>query len=312
MDRLHKIHLIERKATWWIHMVRRETYKETKNFSSWWCVARYVEMYVRCSEKESKTKMGYRETKARPCQAIERNTLHRTKRWRIQAHNQSRSEKVGSSDASSNALQNTDKEQWENPPQYWETQDKYACIVDADENTRTRLEGAVHKHHQDHITAKRVNSITHYSLVHKFILMPQALKNSRCKGGSGKEWEKLEKIPAWDLTKVINKKEVIDEARNEGTKVHFASLMDLCHLKNSELEPTVSKVQRQSRTLKWNCKKMIQVRMQCSLNKDRQRPKWQPQKSWTLYPDFQDVQVKQLMQYPLIRRSKWKMHQFFF
>ena len=32
--------------------------------------------------------------------------------------------KVGSSDASSNALQNTDKEQWWNPPQYWETEDK--------------------------------------------------------------------------------------------------------------------------------------------------------------------------------------------
>ena len=160
-----------------------------------------------------------------------------TKRWRIQAHNQSRSEKVGSSDASSNALQNTDKEQWEHPPQYWETQDKYACIVDADESTRPRLEGAVHKHHQDHIIAKRVNSMTRDSLVHKFIPMPQVLKNSRCKGGSGKELEKLEKIPAWDLTKVINKKEVIDEARNKERKVHFASLMDICHLKNSELEP---------------------------------------------------------------------------
>ena len=32
--------------------------------------------------------------------------------------------KVGSSDASSNALQNTDKEEWRNPPQYWQTQDK--------------------------------------------------------------------------------------------------------------------------------------------------------------------------------------------
>ena len=29
---------------------------------------------------------------------------------------------------------------------------------------------------------------------------------------------------------------MIAEARNEGRKVHFASLMDLCHLKNSELE----------------------------------------------------------------------------
>ena len=48
---------------------------------------------------------------------------------------------------------------------------------------------------------------------------------------------KLEKIPAWQLAKVGNKKEVIAEARNEGTTVHFASLMDICHLKNSELEP---------------------------------------------------------------------------
>ena len=48
--------------------------------------------------------------------------------------------------------------------------------------------------------------------------------------------KKLEKILAWQLTKVRNKKEVIEEARNKGRKVHFASLMDLCHLKNSELE----------------------------------------------------------------------------
>ena len=27
------------------------------------------------------------------------------------------------------------------------------------------------------------------------------------------------------------KKEVIDEARTKGAKVHFASLMDICHLK---------------------------------------------------------------------------------
>ena len=51
-----------------------------------------------------------------------------------------------------------------------------------------------------------------------------------------KEWEKLEKVPAWDKTKVRNKSDVIDEARTSGAKVHFASLMDLCHLKSAELE----------------------------------------------------------------------------
>ena len=32
-----------------------------------------------------------------------------------------------------------------------------------------------------------------------------------------KEWQKLEKIPAWQLTKVRNQKEVIDEARRRKT-----------------------------------------------------------------------------------------------
>ena len=49
------------------------------------------------------------------------------------------------------------------------------------------------------------------------------------------------KILAWQLTKVKNKTEVIEEARNKDRKIHFASLMDLCHLKNSELEPQYQK-----------------------------------------------------------------------
>ena len=43
------------------------------------------------------------------------------------------------------------------------------------------------------------------------------------------------------MTKVRNKKEVIAEARNEGRKVRFASLADICHLKNAELEPKFQK-----------------------------------------------------------------------
>ena len=53
---------------------------------------------------------------------------------------------------------------------------KYACVVGAYECTRSRLEGAGRISHQDHITATGMNSMTHYSLVHKFIPMPQALK----------------------------------------------------------------------------------------------------------------------------------------
>ena len=40
------------------------------------------------------------------------------------------------------------------------------------------------------------------------------------------EWDKLKKIPAWQESKVKSKQEVIDEARQEGKTVHFATLMD--------------------------------------------------------------------------------------
>ena len=57
-----------------------------------------------------------------------------------------------------------------------------------------------------------------------------------------------QKIPAWGLTKVRNKKEVINEARKEGRTVHVAPLMDICHLNNSELEPKFQKYKRLSCT----------------------------------------------------------------
>ena len=40
--------------------------------------------------------------------------------------------------------------------------------------------------------------------------------------------------------------EVTRRAKVEGKKVHFATLMDLCHLKNSELENKFRKIQKKS------------------------------------------------------------------
>ena len=109
-------------------------------------------------------------------------------------------------------------------------------FLEASEFTRLRMGNSLPNHHEDHIAGKGENSIQHYNLVHKFIPMRSSSEDTRSKSSSGQEWEKLEKIPAWDLTKVRSKSEVIDEARTSGAKVHFASLMDICHLKNAELE----------------------------------------------------------------------------
>ena len=66
--------------------------------------------------------------------------------------------------------------------------------------------------------------------------MPQAMKIPAAKAAESTNNGKNFKISAWDLTKVRSKSEVIDESRTKGAKVHVASLMDICHLKNAELE----------------------------------------------------------------------------
>ena len=85
---------------------------------------------------------------------------------------------------------------------------KLACILEADESTRLRMGNSVPNYHEDHIAGKGDNSLQHH--------LQQNAK-----------WEKLEKISARNVTKVKSKKEVIDEARTTGAKVHFASFLDV-------------------------------------------------------------------------------------
>ena len=105
------------------------------------------------------------------------------------------------------------------PNKLWET--------DAHQYTRKRLESTLPKDHEDHIAEKGFNSLSHCNLVHKFVLMPQTMTIPECESSS----EKLEKLPARQLTRVNCKKEVILEAQKEKRTVHLAKLMDICHLK---------------------------------------------------------------------------------
>ena len=92
---------------------------------------------------------------------------------------------------------------------------KLACILEADESTRMRMGNSEPSNH-DHITGKGENSLQHYNLVHKFIPMPQAMKIPAAKAAVDKEWEKLEKISAWNLTKVKSKKQVFPMKQGRG------------------------------------------------------------------------------------------------
>ena len=78
---------------------------------------------------------------------------------------------------------------------------KFACILEAGESTRLRIEESLPNHHEDHVAGKGDNSLQHYNLIHKFISMPQALKIPAAKAAVDKKWEKLENIPAWSEVK---------------------------------------------------------------------------------------------------------------
>ena len=57
-----------------------------------------------------------------------------------------------------------------------EIKSKLVCILEASETTRMRMEESLPKYHEDHIAEKWDTSLQHKNLVHKFVLMPQAMK----------------------------------------------------------------------------------------------------------------------------------------
>ena len=128
-----------------------------------------------------------------------------------------------------------------------------ACILEASESTRLSMEESLPNHHEDHIAGRGNNSLQHYNLVHKFNRMPQAMKIPAAKAAVDKEWEKL-KTPAWNMTKVRSKKEVIDEARTKGARVHVASLVDMSFEK-CWIGGKTPKIQRSNCTPRWYCKR---------------------------------------------------------
>ena len=64
---------------------------------------------------------------------------------------------------------------------------KLACILEASESTRMRMEESLRNYHEDHFACRGDNSLQHYNLVRKFIPMPQAMKIPAAKAAVDKE-----------------------------------------------------------------------------------------------------------------------------
>ena len=68
-----------------------------------------------------------------------------------------------------------------------------------------RLERSLPKDHEDRIAGKGFNSLSHHNLAHKFMPIHQAMQIPGAKAAVDKECEKLETLPAWQMTKVKSK-----------------------------------------------------------------------------------------------------------
>ena len=145
--------------------------------------------------------------------------------------------KIGNTNGSSHALQDIqEKQAWRDPQQ-----DKWFRLILRVSWKPVNPQECVWENHYRIImrTILHEEETIHYNITIWYKIWFLCLKQWRYpkqKQQVDKEWEKSEKIPAWDLTKVRSKKQVIDEARMSGAKVHFSSLMDICHLKSAELE----------------------------------------------------------------------------
>ena len=154
---------------------------------------------------------------------------------------------------------------------------EYACIVDADESMRIRMEGSHHKNHEDHIAGKPVNSMTHYSLVHKLIPMPEALKLRGAKAAVEKEWENWRKYRHGSRRKSGTK---VRWSLKQGMKAEkFISrhwwISVILRIRSWNHNFKNIKVELYSEVTLW---KMIQDHAQYFLNKDHQLHKWRHQK----------------------------------
>ena len=136
---------------------------------------------------------------------------------------------------------------------------KIACIFETSGSTRMRMEESLPNYHEDHIAERGNISLQHCGLVHKFVAVPQAMKIPAAKSAVDKEWEKLEKIPAWDLTKVRSKKEVIDWSKDEGRKSSFCLTDGHLSFEECRIGGKAPKIQGSSCTPRWYCERRFWI-----------------------------------------------------
>ena len=139
--------------------------------------------------------------------------------------------------------------------------------MEASESTRLHMGESLPNHHEDHFAGKGDNSLQHYNLVHKFIPMPQAMKIPAAKAAVDEEREKLEKIPAWNLTKVRSTERSDRWSKGEVRKSSFCLTDGHLSFEECRIGGKAPKIQRSSCTPRWYCERWFWIL--CSIHWSR-------------------------------------------
>ena len=189
MDRFHQVHFVERKATWRMDMVWWETDEETYNLSSWQCMARCVDFFVRCSEKKAKQRWTKNARQLRGIFFIEPND----EEFKLAIRAARRKLEVPMPAAMPCKITIKGSGETHRNIANRKTKNRLCFRCQRMHETKARRSWTLAS--SNHIYCKRVKFYIHFSLVPKFIPMPQALKNTGCKGSSGKKNGNMRKFP---------------------------------------------------------------------------------------------------------------------
>ena len=102
------------------------------------------------------------------------------------------------------------------------------------------MESSQPEKHEDHIAGKGFTSMSHYNLV-PFFPMPQVMKIPDAKAAVDKDWKNTRDDPSVEFGKSQEQKGGSSGATKRQKESPFCTLMDICHLKNAELEPKLQK-----------------------------------------------------------------------
>ena len=167
---------------------------------------------------------------------------------------------------------------------------------EAHESTRQRLESPLPKMTNTTLQAKGTTQWTTFLWYTNLFRCPKRWKFRMRKQqwtGNGRSSKRFQP-GSW--TKFKSKQKVIQEAQRDKKEVHFAALMDICHLKNAEIEPTFQTYKGRI-VLRGDIVKDTLEPMQSLLNRARLRLKWQQQKKWMSLREYLSVMDKQLTPY---------------